>query len=78
MKNYMDKAVVCPFYSQEEPLKLHCEGYASGNRIHLCFDCKERMKNHKKLFCKNIVLDGYKHCPLYPVIMQQYEGDDDE
>ena len=72
MKNYMDKSVVCPFYSQEEPLKLHCEGYSTGNRIHLCFDCKERKVSHKKVFCNDV--NGYKQCPLNPVIMKQYRG----
>lgn len=75
MKNYMDKSIVCPFYSQEETLKLHCEGYSSGTRIHLCFDCKERMKAHKKKYCHSIV--GSTECPIFPVIMKQYEGEED-
>lgn len=75
MKNYSDKSVVCPFYSQEENLKLHCEGYNRGTRLHLCFDCKERMKAHKKKFCHSI--SGYESCPLNPVIMAQYKEDDD-
>jgi hypothetical protein len=78
MRNYMDKSVVCPFYSQEEALKIHCEGYNIGTRLHLCFDCKERMKAHKARYCNDI--KGYQSCPLNPVIMAQYEeeGDDDE
>jgi hypothetical protein len=68
----MDKSVVCPFYSQEEALKLHCEGYCKGTRLHLFFDCKERMKHHKKKHCND--LEGYEKCPLYPVIYKQYEN----
>ena len=75
MKNYMDNCTVCPFYSQEEGLKLHCEGYCTGTRIHLCFDCKERMKAHKKRYCNN--LGGYKMCPLYAVIEKQYKKRED-
>ena len=40
MKNYMDKSVVCPFYSQEEPQKLHCEGYSECTRFLTYFDSK--------------------------------------
>jgi hypothetical protein len=78
MKNYMDNCIVCPFYSHEDKLKLHCEGYCKGTRLHLLFDCKERMKAHKKRFCDNI--NGYMNCPLYPVIEKQYKkkGDEDE
>ena len=71
MQNYCDKYVVCPFYSQEAALKLHCEGFDIGNRIHLCFDCKERMKAHKQRFCCDIF--NYEKCPLYTVIAKQYE-----
>lgn len=76
MKNYMDASVVCPFYSQEDNLKLHCEGFNIGTRIHLCFDCKERMKYHKKKYCHNV--DGYHNCPLNKVIMPQYKEDDED
>lgn len=71
MQNYCDKYVVCPFYSQESMLKLHCEGFSVGNRIHICFDCKERMKNHKQMFCYDIY--NYENCPLFAVIAKQYE-----
>ena len=80
MKNYMDKSVVCPFYSQEEPQKLHCEGYSECTRFLTYFDSKDKKKEHKKCFCNDIA--KYPNCPLYPVIMKQYEekedGDEDE
>lgn len=71
MKHYVSKYVVCPFYSQEEPLKLHCEGYRKGNRIQLTFSSNELFEQHKKLYCTE--LNGYYKCPIYPVIMKQYE-----
>lgn len=76
MKNYMDKYVVCPFYSQEERLKLHCEGHCKGTRLHTCFDCGERMKAYKRKYCYN--LKQYQSCPLYEVIEKQYKGDEDD
>lgn len=76
MKNYMDNSTVCPFYSQEKDLKIHCEGYNKWTRFHICFICKEGKKSHKALYCNN--LKGYESCPLYPVIMAQYKEDGDE
>lgn len=76
MKNYVDKYVCCPFYSQEEPLKLHCEGYCKGTRLHIVFDCMERKKSHKKKYCDGLAT--YKECPFYTVINKQYEEDEDD
>ena len=76
--NYMDESVVCPFYAEGETVRIRCEGYCKGTHLHISFDCKERLKLHKKKYCDR--LDGYKSCPIYPVIMKQYESkeDDDE
>lgn len=71
MKHYVSKYVVCPFYSQEEPLKLHCEGYCKGNSIILVFNSKAILNQHKNLYCTE--LNGYDKCPIYPVVMKQYE-----
>ena len=74
--DYMDKNVVCPFYIREETLKIRCEGYRNGTKIHLCFDCKNRKTEHKKKYCKD--MDNYKDCPLYAVIDEQYKNWEDE
>ena len=76
MKYYVDKNTVCPFYSMQEPLRLHCDGFKAGNKIHLQFDCKERMKAYKNNYCNDI--RNYKKCPLYPIIEKQYQEEDDE
>lgn len=76
MKNYMDSGVVCPFYSQEEPLKLHCEGFSKCTRLQTFFENRVNKKAHKDKYCNN--LRGYKQCPLYPVIEKQYKGGDDD
>lgn len=75
MKYYKDMYVVCPFYSREDTeieRKLHCEGYCAGNHIHMCFDNKELIKEHKKRYCKNV--KGYHKCPIYPAIVRKYKG----
>lgn len=78
--SYIDKYIVCPFYSREEgsvTRKIHCEGFKEGTHLHICFDTKKLKKLHKKDFCKNE--NGFQKCPLYPVIDNKYEdGDSDE
>jgi hypothetical protein len=74
--DYMDKAVVCPFYILEEKQKIRCEGYCEGTSFHIRFDGKEKKKLHKQKYCKD--MKGYENCPLYPAINEQYEEDEDE
>ena len=74
--NYMDESVVCPFYLEGDTLKIRCEGYCQGTRLHVSFDCKERMKAHVRKFCNK--MDGFELCPLFSVIMKQYESKEDD
>ena len=74
MKCYMDKNTVCPFYSQQDNLKIHCEGFSADNRIQLSFASRQLMRKHKDKHCNNI--DGYTHCPLYSIIIKQYKDGD--
>ena len=76
MEKYADATTVCPFYLDEETLKLHCEGFTKGTQIHLCFDSKERKREHKKKYCHG--LNCYEQCPLNSVIMAQYEEEEEE
>ena len=79
IKYYRDQSVACPFYSREESLvirKIHCEGYAVGNHIHVCFDSKELIKAHKNKFCKKA--SGHKKCPLYQIIAKKYQEEKNE
>lgn len=71
MQHYVDKYAQCPFYSQQDKLKLHCEGFCRNNSIHLVFNTRTDMDEHKRLYCNNI--RNYAKCPLYPVISKQYE-----
>lgn len=73
--NYMDESAACPFYVEGDFLKIRCEGYCEGTRLHISFDCKARMKAHAKKYCNDI--DGCTLCPLYSIIMEQYKGEED-
>lgn len=74
--NYMDESAVCPFYLEGEGLRIRCEGYGEGTRFHISFDCRLRMRSHAKKYCNK--MDGFESCPLYPVIMKQYESKEDD
>ena len=69
--HHLAKSVVCPFFQTANNYSIQCEGYGMGNRLRLSFDGKARMDSHTKQFCNN--MNGYGQCPLYPVIMKQYE-----
>ena len=72
MQNYISKEVVCPFYKQEEALKIKCEGFCKSCSIQTSFTKRELLQMHKETYCNKI--KGYQRCPLYPVIVKQYDG----
>lgn len=71
MKHYCDKYILCPFYKQEDGVRLFCEGIGKGNSIQLSFENKELLKAHKRRYCYTIA--KHMQCPLYPAIYRQYE-----
>lgn len=73
MKKYMDKYVVCPFYSGEHGSKIYCEGFSDSNSLQTSFKTKELLIDHKKRLCRCIT--RYKSCPLYPIINAKYKED---
>lgn len=76
MRNYSDKYVACPFYSQEDGSKIRCEGFAEDNSLQTTFDTKEHLKAHKRRFC--YAISRHKECPLFPIINQKYKENEDE
>ena len=76
MKHYESKAVVCPFYHQEQPTKIHCDGFGEDNTVQISFTSKEAKNSHRKAHCLNI--KQYTKCPLYETIAKKYEENDDD
>ena len=70
MKGYVDKYAVCPFYSQEQGYKIHCEGFSSVCSLQTSFKSHEKLVQHKVRYCHD--MKGYMQCPLYPAIYGQY------
>lgn len=74
MQHYCDKYVLCPFYKQDDGVRLLCEGIGKGNSIQVSFETKELLKAHKRKFCYCIA--KHRQCPLYPAINKKYEEEE--
>lgn len=71
LKHYVSKEVVCPFYRQEDGLRLYCEGFDPCCSLQVSFSGRDVMRSHKHRHCNSF--RGYPECPLYPAINGQYE-----
>ena len=69
--DYIDKDIVCPFYQRVDRNKISCEGIDKNSYIHLYFITKQFQRLHEEKYCMN--LNNYKNCPLYTIIVKQYE-----
>jgi hypothetical protein len=76
MKHYESKAVVCPFYHQEQATKIHCDGVSKDNTVQISFTNQEAKNKYRKDFCLNI--KTYTKCPIYQAIAKQWEDEDDD
>jgi hypothetical protein len=74
--HHLYKSVVCPFYVTANNSSIRCEGYSEGTNLRLIFFDKEKMDCHTRRYCNN--MKGFESCPLYPIIMKQYEEGKDE
>ena len=73
MKYFMSSKAVCPFYKQEQPIKIHCEGFGWGSTILLRFKDEERKKFYTSKHCYS--LENYKKCPIYKAVESCYVED---
>lgn len=75
MQHYVSKEVACPFYSQEDSIRIyHIEGISKGNRVHISFGARDRLKLHKKLYCNSVT--DHQRCPIYKLLAEKYGGDE--
>lgn len=70
MKRYVSNYVLCPFYHNEDPLIIYCEGVEEGTVLHIAFLEKTRKQEYKKKFCCS---DKYKKCRLCSMLNNKYE-----
>ncbi len=73
MKHYSSTAVVCPFYKQEQAMKIHCDGFNKYNTIQVSFKDEDYKREHRERCCLNI--NNYRNCPVYLMLEAECEVD---
>lgn len=67
--NYIAMRVRCPFYKDDEGVKLKCEGAALGSlSTHLIFADSKRRREYMDSRC----CGDFKSCPVAKEIYQKY------
>lgn len=51
-KHYSGKNVFCPYYKQEDKLKIYCEGVAPDTTTHIVFPSKEMLNKWRSENCE--------------------------
>ena len=64
--NYVSPHALCPFYSQEQPRALFCEGPFPGSSLRLGF--RGSARNHKQRYC----CADWEDCPLARMLWAGY------
>lgn len=63
-----DPLAACPFYKEEEPQLVHCEGILDGCTLHLGFSNRGKLRNYKNSYCQN----RWEHCRIARMLNEKY------
>ena len=66
--NYVSPHALCPFYCEEQPRTLFCEGPFPGSSLRLGF--RGSAAAHKQRFC----CAGWEDCPLAKMLWDQADA----
>lgn len=69
MRHKQTKAIMCPFYSCEEDVKLHCEGVIPRTSIHLTFRSPTELLDYRKRYCEA----KFNECRLAHMLYEKYD-----
>lgn len=69
MKHYQDKNVLCPFYHQEKPSVLMCEGVEDGSALQLTFDSSIHKADYKDDYC----CEDWEKCRISKMLNDKYQ-----
>lgn len=64
-----DYLVQCPYYREEAPQTLHCEGVTEGSCLQLGFSSRPRMHAYKARYCRAC----WKTCPVAGMLNRKYD-----
>ena len=51
-KRRVNDYVVCPYYREETPQVIFCEGVEDDSTIHVAFATPDKRKKHEDQYCK--------------------------
>lgn len=68
-----DEHVQCPFYKNDEPQIIRCEGVEDGTALHLAFANRTQHKEYKKLYCRR----DWCSCKIATMLNRKWECDDE-
>lgn len=70
-----DKAVLCPFYTEEASQIIFCEGIEPDTTVHVAFSSKALKSNFKHRFCES---QRYEKCRIARMLALKYEEEEKE
>lgn len=68
MRHPQSKSVLCPFYSCEEDVKIHCEGVEPRTSIHLTFRSPTELIVYRQKYCDK----DFGGCRLAKMLYKKY------
>lgn len=70
MAKYRDDYLVqCPYYREEAPLNLHCEGVVDSSYLQMGFSSRKLMHAYKEQFCRGC----WKKCLVAGMLNRKYD-----
>jgi hypothetical protein len=69
-----DEHVQCPYYKNDEPQIIRCEGVENGTALHLAFSTRTQHKEYKKQFCRSC----WGKCMIARILNAKWGCDDGE
>lgn len=67
-KQREDALVVCPYYKEDGPQQVHCEGILEGGSLHLGFPDKGQLRTYKSAYCR----DHWELCRIAGLLNEKY------
>ncbi len=69
MSSRRGRDVICPFYKDDTPVVIRCEGVTGCVSLHLIFANKAENEKYLRKCC----CDKYKTCEVHEMLMRKYE-----
>ena len=69
MSSYWQTQIGCPFYRDDEPHRISCEGLGAADTTVLTFRLGKDRDQQIRIFCAGC----YEKCEVYRMILEKYE-----